>query len=154
MPRRPVYANFVSTKIPSPLRRRLLATRRHNASEGARRRAKILATTPQWLNGDSAQAAIDWACRTTWGLPMPKKGITGHDDWVLTEALATALVALEQLEQKHQPSAHMDDIRKMLSNGKEPAAVSLHLAQAKCRLFPDLDPLEIYREYGIGEEYG
>ena len=89
-----------------------------------------------------------------WGLPMPKKGITGHDDWVLTEALATALVALEQLDTKHQPSAHMDDIRKMLSNGKEPAAVSLHLAQAKCRLFPDLDPLEIYREYGIGEEYG
>ncbi|MGY3111457.1 hypothetical protein ACVWW7_008084 [Bradyrhizobium sp. LM6.9] len=75
---------------------------------------------------------------------MPKKGITGHDDWVLTEALATALVALEQLETKHQPNAHMDDIRKMLSNGKEPAAVSLHLAQAKCRLFPDLDPLEIY----------
>jgi len=85
---------------------------------------------------------------------MPKKGITGHDEWVLTEALATALVALEQLEAKHQPSAHMDDIRKMLSHGKEPNAVSLHLAQAKCRLFPDLDPLQIYREYGIGEEYG
>ncbi|MGM4957928.1 MULTISPECIES: hypothetical protein [Bradyrhizobium] len=85
---------------------------------------------------------------------MPKKGITGHDDWVLTEALATALVALEQLEAKHQPSAHMDDIRKMLANGKEPSAVSLHLAQAKCRLFPDTDPLEIYREYGIGDEYG
>jgi hypothetical protein len=89
-----------------------------------------------------------------WGLPMPRKGITGHDDWVLTEALATALVALEQLDPKHQPCAHMDDIRKMLANGKEPAAVSLHLAQAKCRLFPGLDPLEIYREYGIGEEYG
>ena len=89
-----------------------------------------------------------------WGLPMPKKGITGHDDWVLTEALATALVALEQLEAKHQPSAHMDDIRKMLANGKEPSAVCLHLAQAKCRLFPDTDPLEIYREYGIGDEYG
>ena len=24
---------------------------------------------------------------------MPKKGITGHDGWVVTEALATALVA-------------------------------------------------------------
>ena len=85
---------------------------------------------------------------------MPKKGITGHDDWVLTEVPATGLVALEQLEPKHQPNAQRDDIRKMLANGKEPAAVSLHLAQAKCRLFPDLDPLEIYREYGIGEEYG
>lgn len=85
---------------------------------------------------------------------MPKKGITGHDEWVLTEALATALVALEQLEPRHQPRAHMDDIRKLLANGKEPATVSLHLAQAKCRLFPDLDPLTIYKEYGVGEEYG
>jgi len=85
---------------------------------------------------------------------MPKKGITGHDDWVLTEALATALVALEQLHEKHQPRAHMDDIRKMLSHGKEPSAVNLHLAQAKCRLSPDTDPLEIYKDYGVGDEYG
>jgi len=67
---------------------------------------------------------------------MPKKGITGHDDWVLTEALATALVALEQLEAKHQPSAHMDDIRKMLSHGKEPNAVSLHLARPNAACSP------------------
>jgi hypothetical protein len=45
---------------------------------------------------------------------MSKKGITGHDDWVVTEALATALVALEQLEAKHQPRKHMDDIRTLL----------------------------------------
>jgi hypothetical protein len=25
---------------------------------------------------------------------MPRKGITGHDEWVITEALATALIAL------------------------------------------------------------
>lgn len=92
-------------------------------------------------------------CHLMRGLPMPKKGITGHDEWVLTEALATALVALEQLAAKHQPQAHMDDIRRLLANGKEPATVSLHLAQAKCRLFPEKDPLEIYREYGI-DEYG
>ena len=85
---------------------------------------------------------------------MPRKGITGHDDWVRTEALATALVALEQLDERHQPRAHMDDIRKMLANGKEPSAVSLHLAQAKCRLFPDSDPLAIYKEYGGGDEFG
>jgi hypothetical protein len=85
---------------------------------------------------------------------MPKKGITGHDEWVVTEALATAVVALEQLPPKHQPRAHMDDIRKLLANGREPAAVTLHLAQAKCRLFPELDPLTIYQEYGIGDGYG
>src|SRR5882757_3382436 len=80
---------------------------------------------------------------------MPRKGITGHDEWVVTEALATALVALEQLPPKHQPRAHMDDIRKILSAGCKPETVALHLAQAKCRLFPDLDRPTIYREYGI-----
>jgi hypothetical protein len=38
---------------------------------------------------------------------MPRKGITGHDEWVITEALATALVALEQLPPQHQPRTHM-----------------------------------------------
>jgi len=74
---------------------------------------------------------------------MPRKGITGHDEWVMTEALATALIALEQLPAKHQPRPHMDDIRKLLTAGCQPGTVNLHLAQAKCRLFPDifLNPL-------------
>jgi hypothetical protein len=80
---------------------------------------------------------------------MSKKGITGHDEWVVTEALATAVVALEQLEPKHQPRAHMEDIRKLLAAGCQPGTANLHLAQAKCRLFPDLDRAEIYREYGL-----
>jgi hypothetical protein len=74
---------------------------------------------------------------------MPKKGITGHDPWVITEALATALIALEQLQAKHQPHTQMDEIRKL------PLASLGHLAQAKCRLFPDLDRPTIYREYGL-----
>src|SRR5438270_10098026 len=85
---------------------------------------------------------------------MPKKGITGHDGWVITEALATALIALEQLPPQHQPRTHMDDIRKLLAAGCEPATVNLHLAQAKCRLFPTLDRPTIYREYGIGDGQG
>ena len=84
---------------------------------------------------------------------MPRKGITGHDEWVVVEALATAFVALEQLPEKHQPRTHMEDFRKILSTGREPATVSLHLAQAKCRLFPDRDPLTIYQEYGISDSY-
>jgi hypothetical protein len=80
---------------------------------------------------------------------MSKKGITGHDEWVLTEALATALVAMEQLPAKHQPRAHMDDVKKLLTAGSQPGTVNLHMAQAKCRLFPDVDPLIIYREYGL-----
>lgn len=88
------------------------------------------------------------------GKRMPKKGITGHDGWVVTEALATALVALEQLPPKHQPRTHMEEIRKLLIAGSLPATVDLHLAQAKCRLFPDLDRETIYREYGIGDGQG
>jgi hypothetical protein len=45
---------------------------------------------------------------------MPRKGITGHDEWVVTEALATALIALEQLPAKHQPRTQMDEIKKLL----------------------------------------
>jgi hypothetical protein len=82
---------------------------------------------------------------------MAKKGITGHDEWVITEALATALIALEQLPPNHQPRVHMDDIRKLLAAGCQPGAVNLHLAQAKCRLFPDSDPAIVYREYGLEE---
>jgi hypothetical protein len=52
---------------------------------------------------------------------MPRKGITGHGEWVITEALATALIALEQLAPQHQPCTHMDDIRKLLGARREPA---------------------------------
>jgi hypothetical protein len=85
---------------------------------------------------------------------MAKKGITGHDEWVVTEALATALVALEQLPSKHQPRAHMEDVRKLLTARCKSDAVTLHLAQAKCRLFPDTDPLAIYEQYGLKDGQG
>ncbi len=85
---------------------------------------------------------------------MPKKGITGHDEWVVTEALATAVVALEQLPPKHQPRPHMEEILKLLSARCQPGAVNLHLAQAKCRLSPGIDPLTIYQEYGLEDGQG
>jgi hypothetical protein len=80
---------------------------------------------------------------------MPRKGITGHDEWVITEALATALIALEQLPPKHQPTAHMDEIKKLLVAGCQSGTANLHLAQAKCRLFPEVDREAIYRQYGL-----
>ena len=85
---------------------------------------------------------------------MPRKGITGHDGWVITEALATALIALEQLPAQHQPRTHMDEIGRLLAANCEHGTVTLHLAQAKCRLFPERDRLTIYREYGLGGEQG
>ena len=80
---------------------------------------------------------------------MPRQGITGHDEWVITEAMATALVALEQLPEKHQPHTHMDEIKKLLEARCLPGSLNLHLAQAKCRLFPNGDRGDIYREYGF-----
>jgi hypothetical protein len=43
----------------------------------------------------------------------------------------------------------MDDIRKLSAARGDSGIVNLNLAQAKCRLFPDIDPLIIYREYGL-----
>jgi hypothetical protein len=43
----------------------------------------------------------------------------------------------------------MEDVMKLLTAGCQPGTVNLHLAQAKCRLFPDLDRATIYREYGL-----
>jgi hypothetical protein len=43
----------------------------------------------------------------------------------------------------------MEDIRKLLTAGCQQGTVTVHLAQAKCRLFPERDPLTIYREYGL-----
>ena len=80
---------------------------------------------------------------------MPRKGITGHDEWVVTEALATAIIALEQLPSQHQPRTHMDEIRKLLVAASKSGTMNLHLAQAKCRLFPNVDRAAIYREYGL-----
>jgi hypothetical protein len=77
------------------------------------------------------------------------ENITGRDSFLITEALALALVALEQLPAESQPSSNMDDLRKLLATCN-PANVSMHLARAKCRLRPDLDPMAIYREYGLG----
>ena len=57
---------------------------------------------------------------------MSKKGITGHDEWVVTQALATALVALEQLPEKIQPLPHMEDLRKLLTAGCAPGSVGRH----------------------------
>src|SRR5262245_36067554 len=82
----------------------------------------------------------------TEGLPM---NITGRDDWIMTEALATALVALEQLPQDRRPNSNMDDMRQLLAACGDSLTVSLHLAQAKCRFFPDLDPLDVLESYGI-----
>jgi hypothetical protein len=80
------------------------------------------------------------------------RSITGRDEFIIAEALATALVALEQLSAERQPRGDMGDMRRLLGGLCPGFNVSLHLARAKCRLFPDLDPLVVYCAYGIDEE--
>jgi hypothetical protein len=81
---------------------------------------------------------------------MPKRGITGHDEWVITEALATALVALEQL-----PSYISRALIWTISGSSYPLIVSRAPSTCiwpkPCRLFPSLDRAAIYREYGLEE---
>jgi hypothetical protein len=102
-----------------------------------------------WSRGEDPPIHLRRAPKNAEIFDMSKKGITGHDEWVVTEALATALVALEQLPPQHQPRPHMEDIRKLLTAGCQHGTANLHLAQAKCRLFPAIDRLTIYREYGL-----
>jgi hypothetical protein len=45
---------------------------------------------------------------------MSKRELQAADEWVVTVALASALIALEQLEPKHQPTTHMSEVRQLL----------------------------------------
>lgn len=74
--------------------------------------------------------------------------ITGRDQFILLEALATALVALEHLPARCQPASDMDDMRALLAH-YAPSDVTIHLADAKRRLFPDLNPDDVRRSYGL-----
>jgi hypothetical protein len=64
--------------------------------------------------------------------------------------LATALTALKSFHRNTNRALIWTISGGFLGAGSEPETVALHLAQAKCRLFPDLDRPTIYREYGIG----
>lgn len=72
-----------------------------------------------------------------------------RDDEILTEALAIAIVALDQLSPRERPKAYMDSLRGLLGGRSGKKDVSLYLARATCRLFPGVDPSAVYREYGL-----
>jgi hypothetical protein len=82
-------------------------------------------------------------------LPGGSESLTGRDHLIITEALATAIIALEQLPPKRQPTSNMEDIKIKLSAMAHAATVSHDLAKAKCRFRPDLDYIDVFREYGI-----
>ena len=67
--------------------------------------------------------------------------ITGRDELIIAEALATALVALEQLPPDRQPTRNIADMKMLLNSLYPPADVSIHITTARWRFLPDLRPL-------------
>jgi hypothetical protein len=65
---------------------------------------------------------------------MPRKGITGHDEWVITEALATALIALEQLPPQHQRYISGEDCREQRPQRAFPVYHAVSLAKQQLKL--------------------
>ena len=67
--------------------------------------------------------------------------ITGRDTFIVAEALATALVALEQLPPARQPTRNIADMKMVLNSLYPPSDVSIHLTTARWRFMPNLRPL-------------
>lgn len=74
--------------------------------------------------------------------PQPSRlgSITGRDEFIIAEALATALIALEQLPQVRQPTRNMSDFKMMLNSLCDPSEISLHLTTARWRFIPSARP--------------
>jgi hypothetical protein len=67
--------------------------------------------------------------------------ITGRDEFIIAEALATALVALEELPPARKPTRNIADMKMVLNSLCQPSEVSIHLTTARWRFLPNLRPL-------------
>jgi hypothetical protein len=70
----------------------------------------------------------------------PLGSITDRDEFIVAEALATALIALEQLPEARQPTRNMADMRMLLNSLYPPPEVSLHMTTARWRFIPSARP--------------
>lgn len=59
--------------------------------------------------------------------------LTGRGEFIIAEALATAL---EQLPEVRQPTRNMSDFKEMLKSRYDRSEVSLHLTTARWRFIP------------------
>jgi hypothetical protein len=66
--------------------------------------------------------------------------ITERDEFIIGEALATALIALEQLPEQRRPGRNMADMRMLLNSLYPAPDVSLHLTTARWRFIPGARP--------------
>jgi hypothetical protein len=67
--------------------------------------------------------------------------VTGRDEFIIGEALATALIALEQLPEVRQPTRNIADMKMLLNSLYSPPEVSLHMTTARWRFIPSSRPL-------------
>lgn len=65
---------------------------------------------------------------------------TERDEFIVAEALATALIALEQLPEARQPTRNMADMRILLNSLCPAPEVSIHLTTARWRFIPSARP--------------
>jgi hypothetical protein len=65
--------------------------------------------------------------------------VADREEFIIGEALATALIALEQLPKARQPT--MADMKMPLNSLFAPPEVSLHLTTARWRFIPSARPL-------------
>jgi hypothetical protein len=77
--------------------------------------------------------------------------VTGRDEFIIGEALATALIALEQLPEARQPNNNMTDMKILLTSLYAPPEVSLHMTTARWRFIPSSRPFRA-RDVEHGED--
>jgi hypothetical protein len=70
------------------------------------------------------------------------------DDFFMMEALATAILALEQLSETRRPQRSIDRMKVILASRLPAIELTMFFARAKAYLRPDLDCRDVYREYG------
>jgi hypothetical protein len=66
--------------------------------------------------------------------------VTGRDEFIIGEALATALIALEQLPDACQPTRSMADMKMLLNSLYPHDEVTLHMTIARWRFIPCARP--------------
>ena len=74
--------------------------------------------------------------------PQPSRlgALRDRDEFIIAEALATALIALEQLPPARQPARNMSGMRMILNSFYDPSEASLHLTTARWRFPPSAHP--------------
>ena len=84
---------------------------------------------------------------------MPRKGITGTTAGSSPKPWPPRWSRWNSFR-RNTSRARIWKISGSFGGGLGARSVNLHLAQAKCRLFPELDPEAIYFEYGLGDGQG